>query len=234
MNQLINFNGTPVSIFNHNGKKWLSAEQIGLCLGYADGNARLGIMKIHERHGDEFTEADTCVVKLTTQGQARDVRVFSETGCNKLGFFSNTSKSKEFRHWAAQVLVGQVPASVPAVPPKKNGRISITRAVERQVFELFVDGLPQKQIARQLAISTATVNLLLRAQYRFAYGAGEAECSFDLIAEVAGMQFEAEQQRLIEMQERIAQRFLANSNNQELADLLDHFGQQLALPALNS
>lgn len=235
MNQLINFNGTPVSIIDHNGKNWLTAEEVGLCLGYAETNARIGISNLYNRHTDEFTEADSTVIKLiTVDGKNRDARVFSSTGCIKLGFFANTARAKDFRAWAAKVLDGQS-AIVTATPaPKKNGRISITRTIERQVFELFVGGLNQKQIAQYVGVSTATVNQLLRAQYRFAYGTGESECSYELLAEVAGMQFEIEQQRLNDMYERVSQRFLANSNNQELANLLDDFGQQLCLPALNS
>lgn len=228
MNQLTQFNGTHVSIIDHNGKKWITAEEIGLCLGYAEANARIGISNLYNRHADEFTETDSTVINLiTVDRKNRDSRVFSSTGCIKLGFFANTGRAKEFRAWAAQVLDGQVPAPVPATP-QRNGRI--TRAVERQVFELFVGGMPQKQIAKQLTISPSTVNLLLRAKYQFGMGVGQTECSFQLLADVAGMQFEAEQQRLIEMQERIAQKFLCNANNQELAQLLDHFGQQLALP----
>lgn len=231
MNQLTQFNGTTVSILDHNGKKWLTAEEIGLCLGYAKDNARDGIIRLYNRNTDEFTEADTCTVKLTAQGQLREMRVFSETGCNKLGFFSNTPKSKEFRHWAAQVLVGQVPAPVPPAPRlRTSGRTSITRAIERQVFELFVAGWRQRDIAKHLVISPATVNLLLRAQYRFAPGAGKPEAPYELLVEVAGALFEIEQQRLAEMQERIAQTFMANAHNGELAEVLEALGQQLVLP----
>lgn len=115
MNQLTQFNGTPVSILDHNGKKWLTAEEVGLCLGYAKDNASAGVRKMHERHTDEFTAEDACRVKLTRQGQQRELLVFSETGCIKLGFFSNTPKSKEFRHWAAQVLTGAA-VKLTAVP----------------------------------------------------------------------------------------------------------------------
>lgn len=101
------FFGTPVSIIDHVGKHWLTAEEAGLCLGYNPANARQGILKAYERHQDEFTETDTCVVNLTTQGQGRASRIFSETGCNLLGFFTNTSNSKRFRLWAKEHLAGQ-------------------------------------------------------------------------------------------------------------------------------
>lgn len=229
MNQLTQFNGTPVSIIDHNGKKWLTAEEIGLCLGYAKGNAREGILRLYNRNTDEFTEADSTAVNLTAvDGKLREMRVFSETGCNKLGFFSNTPKSKEFRHWAAQVLVGQVPAPVAVVvPKKKNGRTSITRAIERQVFELFVEGYSQKQIAQTVDISATSVNQLLQAKYRFTPDAGEPECDYALLADVAARQFDIEMERIESMRVRIAQKFMPNANNKELEEVLEQIGQNL-------
>ena len=109
----VDFHGLPLDILDHAGKRWLTAEQIGSALGYDESNARKGVQKIYERHGDEFTETDTCVVNLTTQGQARATRIFSDTGCIKLGFFANTARAKDFRTWAAKVLAGH-PAVVPA------------------------------------------------------------------------------------------------------------------------
>jgi uncharacterized sporulation protein YeaH/YhbH (DUF444 family) len=107
------FLGTPIFILDHNGQKWLTAKQVGLALGFDESNARNGIIRLHERHGDEFTDRDTCVVNLTSQGangtsQQRATRIFSESGCNKLGFFAQTARAKEFRTWAARML---------AVPP---------------------------------------------------------------------------------------------------------------------
>lgn len=172
---------TPVSIIDHNGRKWLTAKEIGLCLGYADANAGTGITNLYNRHADEFTDADTCTISLMAQGQKREVRVFSETGCNKLGFFSNTSKSKEFRHWAAQVLVG----------------------------------------------SATSVNQLLQAKYRFTPDAGESECDYALLADVAARQFDIEMERIESMRVRIAQKFMPNANNKELEEVLEQIGQNL-------
>lgn len=109
MTNQISFNANiSVSIIFHHNRRWLTAEDVGRCLGYAAGNERMGIVKAYNRHVDEFTAEDTCVVKLTTQGQAREIRIFSETGCIKLGFFSNTPTAKTFRKWAAKVLSGSL------------------------------------------------------------------------------------------------------------------------------
>jgi hypothetical protein len=110
------FLGTPVQIVDHAGQKWLTAEEAGRCLGYDHSNARKGVLKIYERHGDEFLSADTFVVKMTAnpQGGNPTARIFSATGCIKLGFFASTPRAKEFRAWASQVLSGQPAPAAPA------------------------------------------------------------------------------------------------------------------------
>jgi prophage antirepressor-like protein len=101
------FHGTPLSIIDHGGQKWLTAAEIGGCLGYDPSNARKGVLKLYERHGDEFTEEDTGVVKLTTPSGKQVSRIFSATGCIKLGFFASTPRSSEFRTWASKVLAAR-------------------------------------------------------------------------------------------------------------------------------
>ncbi len=87
----VEFHGVQVTVIDHEGKQWLTALDVGRCLGYTAGKERLGVMKVYERHNDEFTGEDSTVVKLTTvDGKLRDVRVFSQTGCIKLGFFANS------------------------------------------------------------------------------------------------------------------------------------------------
>lgn len=230
------FHGLTLDILDHAGKKWLTAEQIGRALGYDESNARKGVLKLYERHGDEFTEADTFVVKLTTnpQGGNPTTRIFSDTGCIKLGFLANTARAKDFRTWAAKVLVGQ--SAVPPAPTFARalpGRVRVTRALERQVLEGFVAGHVQSHIARALGLSAATVNLLIHAKYQFAPAAGAHECPPELLAAVAQRHLEVEQARLVEAQQRIAQRFRNTAHNQPLANALDRLGQHLQqAPAL--
>ncbi|MDO9141466.1 MAG: hypothetical protein Q7U38_14200 [Methylobacter sp.] len=99
------FNNTPVAIIDHNGKRWLTSAQVGICLGYAPDHARTSINKLYARHVDEFTLEDSTEVKLTSpQGTLQNTRIFSDTGCIKLAFFANTKASKDFRHFASQTL----------------------------------------------------------------------------------------------------------------------------------
>ena len=103
----LDFNGIELEVIEHHGQRWLTAEQVGRCLGYAENNERQSIIVLYNRNKDEFTESDTCDINLISQGQNRSVRIFSPTGCNKLGFFANTLLAKEFRTWASQVLARQ-------------------------------------------------------------------------------------------------------------------------------
>ena len=108
------FHGVHLSIIDHAGRRWLTAEQVGRALGYAETNASAGIRNLYNRHADEFTDTDTCRINLMRQGQMREVLVFSDTGCVLLGMFANTPRAKDFRIWAKTVLAGQVNAPMPA------------------------------------------------------------------------------------------------------------------------
>ncbi|HRF12584.1 MAG TPA: Bro-N domain-containing protein [Candidatus Accumulibacter phosphatis] len=102
------FFGNPVSIIDHAGKRWLTAEEVGRCLGYNEANTRIGIVNLYNRHADEFTETDTCVIKLMAQGQHREIRIFSAEGCITLGWLSSTARAKDFRDWAKHVLAAHL------------------------------------------------------------------------------------------------------------------------------
>ena len=109
------FQGVDLNIIDHDGRKWLTAEQVGLALGYNPANARQGILKLYRAHADEFSEHDKGVVEMATPGGPQSVTVFSATGCHLLSFFANTSRAKTFRAWAKQVLAGEAPP--PALAP---------------------------------------------------------------------------------------------------------------------
>ena len=151
MQQIIpaEFNGTPIQIIDHDGHKWLTADQAGRCLGYDESNARNRVTKIFERHADEFSEEDTCAVNLTAQGQARTTRVFSATGCIKLGFFASTPRAKDFRNWASSVLAGK-----PA-PAVRNVAVDLNLAREIGQLKDMVNAQNQVIISLYQRIDTA-------------------------------------------------------------------------------
>ena len=125
------FHGTQLSIIDRDGCKWLTAEQVGRCLGYAEANVRKGISKLYNAHADEFTDSDTFVAVLATnpQGGNPNVRIFSATGCIKLGFFANTPRAKEFRSWASEVLAGKSGAVVVAAPKPDPAALQLAHEV---------------------------------------------------------------------------------------------------------
>jgi prophage antirepressor-like protein len=155
------FHNVQVSVINYNNRKWLTAEQVGLCLGYAKDQARKGIVNLYNRHDDEFSEEESCVINLMTQGQAREVRIFSEQGCIKLGFFANTKTSKEFRSWASQVLSGQAPTIVQASPATVEARLDrMENALEKMAGHIGTLAEVSLQQAQKLDVTARYIGLL--------------------------------------------------------------------------
>ncbi|THF60926.1 hypothetical protein [Pseudothauera rhizosphaerae] len=225
------FHGIPLSVIDHAGRRWLTSEQVGRALGYAEANAAQGIRNLYIRHADEFTDSDTCQLKLSWQGQMREMRVFSDTGCVLLGMFANTPRAKDFRIWAKTVLAGQAPAPAPTpVSLPGGGRLLVTRRVERLALELFVAGQSLADIGRALGISRATVSLVVHAKYQFSPAAGEPECPPALIAAVAARHLAVEQERLADYHQRLSNRLRHTACNRPLAEALDHVGRQLQQP----
>jgi prophage antirepressor-like protein len=101
----ISFHNTHFTIVPHNGQPWLTAAQIGAALDYADEKA---VQRIYTRHSDEFTDAMTGVVKLTTPSGKQEVRIFSLRGAHLIAMFSRTALAKEFRRWVLDVLDKEV------------------------------------------------------------------------------------------------------------------------------
>ncbi|WP_083928694.1 BRO-N domain-containing protein [Oceanimonas smirnovii] len=110
------FHNTQFDIVDHHGKPWLRANQIGLALGYADGKA---IQRIYTRHKDEFTDAMTGVVNLTTPGGEQETRIFSLRGAHLLAMFSRTEMAAEFRRWVLDVLDHQPVAPAPSLTHRR-------------------------------------------------------------------------------------------------------------------
>lgn len=102
------FFGTAVSILDHQRRRWLTARDVGLCLGYAPEKASTSISNLYKRHEDDFTDEDTCSIKLMEQVQSREVRIFSASGCVTLAWLSATPKAKEFKRWAKDNLAAQM------------------------------------------------------------------------------------------------------------------------------
>lgn len=226
------FLGQALDVVLHANQKWLTAEQVGLALGYAADRARDSITTLYRRHADEFTDQDTCTINLMAQVQMREMRIFSATGCQLLGFFANTARAKQFRQWAKTVLAQQAVVPQPPTPaatptPPAPQKVRANRVVERQAFEMFVAGWSQNAIAKHLKVSHAVINLMLHGRYQFSPFAGTPECSEALINAVAQRHLEVERERILAQHQRLANKLRHTSNNQLLATKLDSIGQQL-------
>lgn len=113
------FNNTQIDIIDHNGQPWVTAEQLGLALGYGRGvdqsddtfarRAWRSVINLYNRHVDEFTDSMTAVVPLPTAGGEQETRIFSPRGCHLVAMFSRTPIAKAFRVWVLNVLEGIEP-----------------------------------------------------------------------------------------------------------------------------
>ncbi|WP_455942802.1 BRO family protein [Neisseria sp.] len=161
MNALVSqFNPSQIAIIDHNGGKWLTAEQLGLALGFSQSNARAGVIKLFNRHLDEFSEKDSCVVKMATQGQSRELRIFSHSGCNLLSFFANTPNAKAFRAWAKEKLAE--PAADAAALEKLKAAYLATRPDMARLLRYLEMGLNQAEAAKLLGIAPSNVRSRLK------------------------------------------------------------------------
>lgn len=172
------FVGSPVSIIDHAGRQWITAEQAGRCLGYSEAQSRKAIINLYNKHADEFSEEDMVVIELMTTGGLKDCRIFSATGCQKLGFFARTARAKEFRTWAAKVLAGQAPVATAPVPapvsplaPAVEGALTTlatgmnTVLAQMNVTGKYIELLEMNQTAKRRVTREVVVEVFtLRAQ----------------------------------------------------------------------
>jgi hypothetical protein len=212
------FFGTPVSIIDHARRRWLTARDVGRCLGYAEEHAKHAILKLYSRHADEFTPEDVGVVNLTTPGGLQETRIFSHTGCIKLGFFASTAKAKAFRAWAAQTLAQAAPSpaqmAARLLPPPK-----ITRRMELTVLQLFAQGASLREIHEATGISKAAISQITHGTYRFAPGSGECLTTPELLQQVAA-------RHVARDMEQVVRKYCGSLANRDLQDTLNEAGMR--------
>jgi hypothetical protein len=104
------FQSTEFDIISRDGQPWLRGRQIDSALGYK----RDSTSRIYERNKSEFTDSMTCTVKLTDQGQSREVRIFSLRGAHLLAMFARSKIAGIFRKWVLDILDAQM--EIPALP----------------------------------------------------------------------------------------------------------------------
>jgi prophage antirepressor-like protein len=98
-----NFNGINADFYNDNNNIYMSADQLGKCLGYTD--PIIAINKLASRHDYLKTEEFSVITKLvSTDGKSYDTRLFNEDGIYEITFLSKTATAQIFRAWARKVI----------------------------------------------------------------------------------------------------------------------------------
>ena len=174
MNAIVpSFHPEQIAIIDHDGGKWLTAEQLGLALGFSANRARDGVNNLYNRHIDEFSDGDSVTIKLmATDGKHYNTRIFSLSGCNLLSFFANTPNAKAFRAWAKVRLAE--PAHDMLEVDRETLQYAFDRAERIQAAYLrehpqlgnlaryYAAGLTQLEMAKLLDISRTTVRERLK------------------------------------------------------------------------
>ncbi|MCL6745128.1 Bro-N domain-containing protein [Kosakonia sp. R1.Fl] len=106
----LNFHGLCLQPVENLDGIWLTANQIGCALEYADEKA---VQRIYSRHSDEFTDQMSRVVKVTTPYGEQMTRVFSLRGAHLVAMFARTAIAKEFRHWVLNILDSEIAINTP-------------------------------------------------------------------------------------------------------------------------
>lgn len=99
------FGGVQADIYSNDKDMYMTALQLGECLGYA--NPRESINKIVSRN-EYLRDAEfSAEVALTSpRGDTQSTRVFTEDGIYEVTMLSRTDKAKEFRSWIRRILKG--------------------------------------------------------------------------------------------------------------------------------
>lgn len=101
MTTALAFQSTTFDVIDRSGQPWIRSPQLGGALGYAKTDA---VLKIYDRHAEEFTDSMTAVITLPTPGGPQETRIFSLRGCHLLAMFARTPVAKAFRVWVLDVL----------------------------------------------------------------------------------------------------------------------------------
>lgn len=188
------FHDTQFEVVSRCGQPWLQARQIGQALGYAREDA---INKIYERNKEEFSDSMTCTVKLTLQGQSREVRIFSLRGCHLLAMFARTKVAKEFRKWVLDVLdkhVAETQQSAANVNPGRktkalpNGLTKDQQDAVKALVKSRVEVLPPEKRAGAAVRCWSSI----KSKFGTTYKEVPAELFTDVVSLIARLPLEGE------------------------------------------
>lgn len=97
------FCGNQCDIYSNESDMFMTALQLGNCLGYA--NARESINKIVQRNEYLKSAEFSAEVKMTSpRGDTQNTRVFNEDGIYEVTMLAKTEKAKQFRAFIRKLL----------------------------------------------------------------------------------------------------------------------------------
>lgn len=96
------FGEVECDIYSNEKEMFMTAEQIGNCLGYQ--YARESINKLVSRNEYLKDNEFSCEVILTSEAGERNTRVFTEDGIYEVTMLAKTEKAKEFRAFIRKLL----------------------------------------------------------------------------------------------------------------------------------
>lgn len=216
------FDDFPFRVIMRKGEPWFVAADMCSILGL--GNVSQAIGRLDE---DEFTlisnEGSTDekgVASIYTLG-GRPINIVSEPGLYSLVLGSRKPEAKRFKRWVTHEVLPSIRKTgqyaVPQRSSEYKGRVLITRELELQVFQLYLQGHRQAEIRQMLRISPGTVSELLRGRYSFAPAAGQDLTTPELRVAVARKCVAEQQQRFMTQLSGLC----ISSTNRSMADELD-------------
>lgn len=89
---------------NESHDMFMTIEQLGRCLGYANGRKGVDNLIFRNKYLKEAKYSVPLAMRAT-DGKVYDTRVFTERGIYEVSFLSNTPKAKEFHGWVCDLLI---------------------------------------------------------------------------------------------------------------------------------
>lgn len=128
----LTFQNTTLSVINQQNQLWLSTSDIAKALGYSRPDL---VLRVYDRHQDEFTPNMTALIDMQTNGGMQKVRIFSLRGCHLIGMLSHTKVAKDFRKWVLDILDKEVSQNIqPNLPLAEEPKPDVVIPHEQAVW----------------------------------------------------------------------------------------------------
>ena len=163
------FGNIECDIYSNEKEMFMTAEQIGNCLGYQ--YARESINKLVSRNDYLKEKEFSCEVILTSEAGERKTRVFTEDGIYEVTMLAKTEKAKEFRAFIRKLLKSLRKGEAKIIKPsneqielinikKKNADARLRNAKVREAKFLLEAIDKYKNVLAEQSVELLTINAL--------------------------------------------------------------------------